>query len=123
MQLHKNSHLLLCGLQVPLSQPQPAGDTHPPPGKEGDIHNQKQGRNKSLVAKRLAERKVSDFCALKLYMDGVPTMVQQKRIRRGTMRLWVRSLASLSGLRIWRCHELRCRSQTWLGSGVAMAVA
>ena len=25
------------------------------------------------------------------------------------MRTWVRSLASLRGLRIWRCHELWCR--------------
>ena len=30
-------------------------------------------------------------------------MVQWKRIRLGTMRLWVPSLASLSGLRIWHC--------------------
>jgi len=30
------------------------------------------------------------------------------------MRMWVPSLASLSGLRIWCCHELWCRSQTWL---------
>ena len=36
-------------------------------------------------------------------------MVQQKRIRLGTARLWVRSLASLSGLRIWHCPEL------WVG--------
>ena len=32
------------------------------------------------------------------------------------MRLWVQYLASLSGLRIWHCRELGCRSQTWLGS-------
>ena len=37
-------------------------------------------------------------------------MVQWKRIRLGTMRLWVRSLASLSGLRILHCHELWHRS-------------
>ena len=37
-------------------------------------------------------------------------MAQQKGIRLGTMRLWVPSLASLSGLRIWRCCELWCRS-------------
>ena len=36
-------------------------------------------------------------------------MAQQKRIRLGTMRLQVRSLASLSGLRIWHCRELWCR--------------
>ena len=39
---------------------------------------------------------------------GAPVMVQGKRIRLGTMRVRVRSLASLSGLRIWRCHELCC---------------
>ena len=38
------------------------------------------------------------------------------------MRLWVWSLASLSGLRSRRCRELWCRSQTWLGSSIAVAV-
>ena len=33
------------------------------------------------------------------------------------------SLASFSGLRIWHCHELWCRSQMLLRSGIAMAVA
>ena len=37
------------------------------------------------------------------------------------MRTQVRSLASLNGLWIWCCREM-CRSQTWLRSGVAMAV-
>ena len=32
------------------------------------------------------------------------------------MRMRVRSLASLSGLRIWRCPELWCRSQMKLRS-------
>ena len=39
------------------------------------------------------------------------------------MRMPVRSLALLSGLRIWRCYELWCRSQTLLGSCVAVTVA
>ena len=39
------------------------------------------------------------------------------------MRLRVRSLALLLGLRIWRCRELWCGSQTWLRSCVAVAVA
>ena len=34
----------------------------------------------------------------------------------------VQSLALLSGLRIRYCHELWCRLQTWLGSGIAVAV-
>ena len=39
-----------------------------------------------------------------------------------SMRTQVRSLASLSGLRICCCLELQCRSQTGLGSGIAVAV-
>ena len=39
------------------------------------------------------------------------------------MRMWVRSLASLSGLRIQHGGKLQCRWQMWLGSGVAGAVA
>ena len=39
------------------------------------------------------------------------------------MRLQVQSLALLSGLRIQRCRELWCRSQTRLGSCVAVALA
>ena len=38
------------------------------------------------------------------------------------LSLRVRSLALLSGLRIWHCHELWCGSQTRLGSRVAVAV-
>jgi len=38
------------------------------------------------------------------------------------MRVWVRSLASLSGLKILHCHELWYRLQTYLGSRVAVAV-
>ena len=44
------------------------------------------------------------------------------RIRLGTMRLRVRFLALLSGLRIRCCGELWCRSQIRLGSGTAVAV-
>jgi len=54
---------------------------------------------------------------------GVPIVVQRKRIRQRTMRLRVRSLASLSGSRIRHCHELWCRLQTQLGSHVGVAVA
>ena len=51
---------------------------------------------------------------------GVSVVVQRKRMRVGTMKLKVRSLALLSGLRIWRCHELWCRSPMWLGSSVLL---
>ena len=53
---------------------------------------------------------------------GFPVVAQQKRIQLVSMRMLVRSLALLSGLSIWRCHELWCSSQTWLRSSVAMAV-
>ena len=39
-----------------------------------------------------------------------------------SVRMWIQSLASLSGLRIWHCCELWDRSQVQLGSGVAVAV-
>ena len=42
---------------------------------------------------------------------GVPIMVQRKQIQLGTMRMRIRYLASLSGLRIQRCRELWSRSQ------------
>ena len=52
----------------------------------------------------------------------VPIVVQWKQIQLGTTRLQVQSLDSLSGLRIWHCHDLWCRSQMQLGSHIAMAV-
>ena len=47
-------------------------------------------------------------------------MAQQKPMQLGTMRLQVRSLAFLGGLRIWHCLELWCRSKMWLRSGIAV---
>jgi len=47
---------------------------------------------------------------------GVLIVAQWKRTRLGTVRLLVRSLASLSGLRIQCFRELWCRSQIRLGS-------
>ena len=53
-------------------------------------------------------------------LSRVPVVMQWKWIRLGTTRLWVRSVATLSELRIRCCHELWCRSQTRLGSGIAV---
>uniref|UniRef100_A0A8D1HXE7 Uncharacterized protein n=1 Tax=Sus scrofa TaxID=9823 RepID=A0A8D1HXE7_PIG len=53
---------------------------------------------------------------------GVPDVVPWKRIRPGTTRFQVRSLALLSGLRIQCCCELWCRLQMWLGAHIAVAV-
>ena len=53
---------------------------------------------------------------LRRYRQGVPAVVQRRQIQLVSMRMWVQSLALLSGLRIWHCRELRCRSQTQLRS-------
>ena len=53
---------------------------------------------------------------------GVPVVAQWKRIAPVSMRMWVQSLALLSALGIWRCHELWCRLQMPLRSQVAVAV-
>ena len=53
-----------------------------------------------------------------LNISGVPIMTQWKWIPLGTMKLWVRSLALFSVLRIWHCQELWCRSQIQLRSDV-----
>ena len=50
-----------------------------------------------------------------LRLSGQPT-------RLISTKSWVQSLASLSGLRIRRCCELWCRSQTQLESPIAVAV-
>ena len=48
--------------------------------------------------------------SLKIFICGrVCVVVQREWICLGTMRLWVRSLALLSGLRILSCCELWCR--------------
>ena len=54
---------------------------------------------------------MSVLCNLKNTSIGVSIVEQWKQIRLGTMRLQVQSLAVLSGLRIWHCPKLWCRSQ------------
>ena len=80
---------------------------------------------KSLICCSIRELQMFvNFVDLKKKSNlGVPIVVQWKRIQLVTMRFWVRSLATLSELRIQHCRELWCRSQTWLGSCIAMAVA
>ena len=40
-----------------------------------------------------------------------------------SMRMRIQTLPSPSGLGIWHCCELWCRSQTWLRSCIAVAAA
>ena len=58
-----------------------------------------------------------------MFLGSSHLVAQQKGIWLVTMRIRVRSLASLSSLRIWCCLELWCGSQTWFGSDVAVAAA
>ena len=44
---------------------------------------------------------------------GVPIVAQQKWIQLGTMKLWVRSLALLSGLRIWLWRKPAAVALIW----------
>ena len=59
---------------------------------------------------------------LKFFKIGVPVLVQQWQGQLLSMRMRVWSLALLSGSKIRGCCELWCRSQTLLGSRIAMAV-
>ena len=51
-----------------------------------------------------------------------PLWLSRLRNSLASMRTWVQSLALLSGLRIWYCHKLQCRSKMWLSSCIAVAV-
>ena len=53
---------------------------------------------------------------------GVPVVAQWLTNLTRNHEVGVRSLALLSGLRIQRCLELWCRSQTWLRFCFAVAV-
>ena len=63
------------------------------------------------------------FMYLKIVGEEFLSWRSGKQIQLGTMRFQVRSLASLSGLRIRFCRGLWCGSQTQLGSGIAVSVA
>ena len=73
----------------------------------------------NLIFKKTRTHKIANK---KNTMREVPFVAQRKRIQLVSMRMWVQSQASLSGLRIWCCRELWCRSQAWLISGVTVAV-
>ena len=63
------------------------------------------------------------MCLVNVTCAGVPVVAQWKQIQVVSMRMRIQSLPSFSGLGIRRCHELWCRSQTQLGSHIAVAVA
>ena len=68
----------------------------------------------------------SNTCLLNIYKyiynRKFPLPCSRLRTQLVSMRMWVWSLTSISGLRIWCCHELWCRSQKQLVSCSAVAV-
>ena len=80
-----------------------------------------EGEKKSLII--TLPNTTTKNILFKNWMLGVPVMAQWLTTPTRNHEVAVRSLALLSGLRIWRCHELWCRLQTWLGFRVAMSLA
>ena len=58
----------------------------------------------------------------RMYCKEFLLWLSRLRIQLESMRMWVQSLALLSGLRILCCRELWHRSQMWFGFGIAVAV-
>ena len=94
--------------------------TDPPPGWKGNLHKVYIPVNKRHCNTAWDSQKWELFKKMGL---GVPVVAQWLMNRLGTMRLRVRSLPLLSGVRIRRCCELWCRLKTRLGSRIAVAVA
>ena len=60
---------------------------------------------------------------LKIYVHReFPLWLRGLRTQLVYVRMWVRPLALLSGLRIWCCCEPWHSLQTWFGSGISVAV-
>ena len=64
-----------------------------------------------VYLKRISNHFIPAIMAILRKQWGIPVMAQQKWIWLASMRMQFWSLASLSELRIWCCHELWCMSQ------------
>ena len=77
-----------------------------------------------LMKRRLAKHYTIQWTIMGLLNfvhEGVSVVAQWKQILLVSMRIWVRSLALLSGSGISHCHELWCGLQMWLRSCFAVA--
>ena len=75
-----------------------------------------------LESMNMEVRKGRYSLTMKRIIIGISVMAQWKQIWLGSMRMQVQSLALLSGLRIWHCHELWCRSHlAWICVAVSVA--
>ena len=74
---------------------------------------EKNNKKKETTESQDPHGKVITIIA-KVKMTGVPIVGQQAKNPTSIHEDVVRSLASLSGLRIQHCHKLRCRSKMQL---------
>ena len=89
----------LSGLRIQHCHCRGAGSI-PDPGAAKRNNNNKTKFNELSIISVTYNWKFPDF---KKKEEGVPIVVQQKQIWLAFMRMQVRSLASISGLRIWCC--------------------
>ena len=79
-----------------------------------------------LILKTPQGYRANSICIV-IYMKVIhkefPLWLSGNKTQLVTMRIWVQSLASFSGLRIQSCHELWYRLQMWLRPHIAVAVA
>ena len=91
--------------------------------KERRKEGRKEGKKREMSEQMEVRTDKERFsCLPRVHCFAVPIMAQQKWIQLVSVRIRVWSLASLSGLRVWCCHELWYRSQMGLISGIAVAV-
>ena len=65
----------------------------------------------------------TNYFKIKVFKLEFPLCISRLRTQCILYKDMVRSLVSFSGLWIWHCHKLWCRSQMRLRSGVAIAAA
>ena len=80
------------------------------------VYLQKQERE-TEISRQLIPHSLVHLWSLPSHIQNcikfrISIVAQRKWIRLGTMKLQVRSLTLLSGLRTWHCYELWCNLQT-----------
>ena len=79
-------------------------------------------QNKNILCQRKEITIITETSLVLKEMEEFPSWLSSLRTRLASMRRWVLSLASLSGLRIQRYCELWYKLQMQLGSHIAAAV-
>ena len=85
------------------------------------VHTFTEGNSQIIMAR--VSRMTDVFGSFNPHPLRVPFVAQWVKIQLVSMRMQVRLLASLSGLRIWHCCKLRCSLKMQFRSRVALTVA